>query len=347
MSKNYTFRMISEYEQNHWDNFISQHPYGSLLQCWGWGELKETRGWKPLRVALYDGDHIIAAAQVLRRGVSYLPLCVGHLAYIPHGPVIDWSQPHLVEIFFAHLHALLRKQGTLILRAEPYLEDGSIPGNQATDILQTMRMRRIRAVQPFRTIVVDITADEQAILTAMKPKWRYNIRLAERKGVSVRVASSIDDVRAWYSLYEITSQRDKFGIHALDYYLRAWELFAPTNKLRLLLAEYNNELLAGIFVGCCSGQGFYLYGASGNEQRQLMPNYALQWEAIRWSRAQGATQYDLWGIPETDDEDEAMAGVQRFKSGWGGRTVRFIGGFELSYHPLVVRLIRRWLPSGA
>ena len=109
----------------------------------------------------------------------------------------------------------------------------------------------------------------------------------------------------------------------------------------MLLAEYEGRLLAGIFVGLFANQGIYLYGASSNESRNLMPNYLLQWEAIRWAKQQGATHYDFWGIPETDDEQEAMAGVYRFKSGWGGCVTIFVGCYEHVYRPVEMRVARK------
>jgi lipid II:glycine glycyltransferase (peptidoglycan interpeptide bridge formation enzyme) len=177
----------------------------------------------------------------------------------------------------------------------------------------------------------------------MKEKWRYNLRLAERKGVKVRAAQSVEDVQAWYNLMQITSERDQFGIHTLDYYLQAWRIFTPRQQGRLLLAECEGQLLAGIFVSLYAKQGIYLYGASSNEQRNLMPNYLLQWEAIRWAKAQGAKQYDFWGIPATDAEAEAMAGVYRFKSGWGGEVVRFVGCYQHVYHPRAMSVAQRFI----
>jgi len=113
----------------------------------------------------------------------------------------------------------------------------------------------------------------------------------------------------------------------------------------LLLAEHDGQLLAGIFVSMFARQAIYLYGASSNEQRQLMPNYLLQWEAICWAKSCGATTYDFWGIPETDDENEAMAGVYRFKSGWGGRAVQFLSNYEYAYRPLTMKIAEKFLPS--
>jgi lipid II:glycine glycyltransferase (peptidoglycan interpeptide bridge formation enzyme) len=341
----YQFKVVSEEQRDTWDTFVTEHPTGHLLQCWAWGELKALSGWSPLRLALWQGDAIVAATQVLRRGAPHLPLSLGHLAYIPKGPVLDWAQQHELCDHFLHLlNSYLRKHGALALRMEPAQEAGTPLAELMTKHLERFHVSSCRTVQPLRTIVLDLAPDEQVLLAQMKEKWRYNVRLAMRKGVTIRVASSPDDVRAWYTIYQTTSERDQFGIHTLDYYLHVWELLVTTEKMRLFLAEADGVLLAGIFVSLFAGQASYVYGASSNEQRQLMPNYLLQWEAIRWAKQEGARLYDFWGIPDTDDEDEAMAGVYRFKRGWGGRVVQFIGGQEVTYRPLLMRFARRWLP---
>ena len=343
----YVLRTVTNGQREQWDQFVNEHPCGHLLQSWGWGELKASVGWHPLRLALWDTEqqHIVAVAQVLRRGVALIPLWAGHLAYIPKGPVLDWSQPLLTEALFRQLDVELRRQGALALRMEPQAGRGvSLPlPFTITKQLPALQFQPAPAIQPVRTILLDLTCDEETLLARMKEKWRYNVRLARRKGVRVRIAKTTEDVQAWYRLLQTTSERDRFAIHTLDYYLQVWRSFIPRGQARLLLAEYNGQLLAGIFVGLMAKQAIYLYGASSNEQRQLMPNYLLQWEAIRWAKQEGATQYDFWGIPETDDEHEAMAGVYRFKSGWGGEVVRFVGGCERTYRPLALRLVRRFL----
>jgi lipid II:glycine glycyltransferase (peptidoglycan interpeptide bridge formation enzyme) len=334
-------RAVSELQRAQWDQFVAEHAQGHLFQSWNWGELKAFSGWSPLRLGLWDGESMVAAAQVLRRTASHVPLRLGHLAYIPKGPVIDWSQRTLVETFFALLHPYLRSQGALTVHMDLGLEQESSTGSCVIQYLTQSSLRPVRAIQPRRTILLDVSADEEMLLSQMKPKCRYNIGLGARKGVTVRIATSADEVREWYKLYLVTSARDSFGIHTFDYYLRAWELFAPRDELRLFLAEHDGRLLAGIFVVLFAGQSIYLYGASSNEERHLMPNYVLQWEAIRWVRQQGARLYDFWGIPDTDDIGEAMEGVYRFKRGWGGRVVQFLGGYEYVYRPLVMSLVRK------
>jgi lipid II:glycine glycyltransferase (peptidoglycan interpeptide bridge formation enzyme) len=348
MSHRYLLRSVPVEQQHQWDAFVSASPGGHLLQSWGWGELKASAGWYPLRLALWDMEQqqIVAATQVLRRTTAHFTLPFGYLAYIPKGPVLDWSNPDkssIVPTFLSQLHLYLRKQGALALQVEPAHEVGCQASNELARCMDIMHFQLVQAIQPQRTIMLDLTPDEDILLANMKEKWRYNIRLAERKGVRVRIAETVADVRNWYSLLQTTSIRDGFGIHTQNYYLRAWQIFAPRNQARLFLADYNGQLLAGIFVGLMAKQAIYLYGASSNEQRQLMPNYLLQWEAIRWAKQEGAPTYDFWGIPETDDQSEAMAGVYRFKSGWGGRIVRFPGNYEYIYHPLAMHLVRKVL----
>jgi lipid II:glycine glycyltransferase (peptidoglycan interpeptide bridge formation enzyme) len=157
----------------------------------------------------------------------------------------------------------------------------------------------------------------------------------------VRAAESLADVEAWYTLLETTGERDQFGIHTLAYYRKAWQVLGGRQQARLFLAYAEGELLAGIFVSLLAREAIYLYGASSNARRNLMPNYLLQWEAMRWAKQSGARRYDFWGIPATDETEEEMAGVYRFKSGWGGRVVRFLGNYEDIYRPLLMSAARR------
>jgi len=328
-----------------WDRFVDEHTQGHLLQSWHWGDLKASGPWQPLRLALFDDDThaIVAGAQVLLRTMPFVPSRVASLAYIPRGPVIDWAQAEVCEAFFSLLHQFLRCRGAIALRLEPGQPLETQDGELLVKRLAVQRAQPDGAIQPLRTIVLELESTEETLLARMKEKWRYNVRLAARKGVTVRVAETLADVCAWYRLLLATSERDNFGIHELAYYEHAWDLMHPHNEARLFLAEHEGRLLAGIFVGLCARQAIYLFGASGNEERRLMPNYALQWEAIRWAKQRGALLYDFWGIPETDDESEAMSGVYRFKRGWGGRIVQFPGCYEIVYRPLAMNLARRFI----
>ena len=273
-SQRYILRKVPAAQWKQWDQFVNEHPRGHFLQSWGWGELKANGGWYPLRLALMDEQQqqIVAAAQVLCRTPAHLPFWTGHLAYIPKGPVIDWSQVQLCQAFFTQLNAYLRQRGALALRMEPNQEvkaleqvpmtassivgepclggrhespegshppfAGTLSGGEAT---LPLLLYPVLPIQPVRTILLDLAPDEATLLAHMKEKWRYNLRLAERKGVKVREARTREDVHAWYALMQTTSERDHFGIHTLDYYLHAWHTFAPRQQARLFLAEYGGQ----------------------------------------------------------------------------------------------------------
>ncbi|MGH2443854.1 MAG: lipid II:glycine glycyltransferase FemX, partial [Chloroflexota bacterium] len=181
-------------------------------------------------------------------------------------------------------------------------------------------------------IWVDLNATEDEILARQKQKTRYNTRLAARKGVSVHPGGPAD-IDEWYRLYQVTAQRDGFSIHDREYY-RQVLVSLGDGMARLLLAVHERGVIAGIIVLRFGRTAQYMYGASSNEKRNLMAPYLLQWEAMRWARASGATCYDLWGIPDRLDEKEDLWGVYRHKRGYGGELVRYIGAFDMVQAPL-------------
>ena len=173
----------------------------------------------------------------------------------------------------------------------------------------------------------------------MKQKWRYNIRLAERKGITVRIGGEAD-LATFYALSQVTAQRDRFAIHSEDYYRTAWRLFDAEHAVALFVAAHDGKAVASIFVVACGRTAIYLYGASSDEERQRMPNHLLQWRAMLWAKARGCEVYDLWGIPSIGDSEQGTSnsherlpeGLLKFKEGFGGRVVRFAGAFDVVYN---------------
>ena len=318
-----------------WDEFVAASPSGHLLQSWAWGEFKGRFGWQPLRVAVGDGEQIVAAAQMLLRRLPYR--C---LAYVPRGPAYEVAHEEASATLLAALHETARRHGALALKVEPNSPDGP-------DAVAWWARHGFgpspQTIQPRRTIIVDLRPEEEAILAQMKPKWRYNVRLAARKEVTVRQGSAAD-LATFYRLMEETGQRDRFAIHSRAYYEAAFELFQPTGNVALFLAEYRGEPLAALMAFAFGRQAIYMYGASGERERARMPNHLLQWEAMRWAKARGCFQYDLWGIADVDPNSPSagLAGVERFKVGFGGADTRFAGAFDYVYSPLTYRAFN-WL----
>lgn len=310
-----------------WDAYISaSHPNAHVLQSSAWGELKADFGWQPLRVRTGD-----AGAQVLFRR---LPLGLS-VAYIPKGPLgSNWAA------LWPELERICRQKQAVFLRVEPDVWEKS-----AAELATRLPgFRPAQPVQPRRTILIDLSGSQADWLARMKQKTRYNIRLAEKKGIIVHPTDDLDN---FARLMTTTGTRDGFGVHSAAYYRRAYDLFQPSGQCELLSAEYEGRSLAMLMVFAHGTRAWYFYGASSDDERSRMPTYLLQWEAMRWAASRGCTEYDLWGVPDADFETlerefdargDGLWGVYRFKRGFGGALCRSAGAWEQVYNPLLYRL---------
>jgi len=332
-----------------WDGFVRHSPSGHLLQSWAWGDFKARFGWHPVRMAVVDGSQILAAAQILFR-----PLPTGLLttAYIPKGPLVNHSRPirSSASSLLSALHDTCRRNRAISLKVEPDWEDST----EAREWLELQGfVRSEQTVQPRRTVVIDLTADEETLLAQMKAKTRYNIRLAQRRGVTVRQGTE-KDLATFYQLLKITGQRAGFGIHTQAYYTQAWKLFAAQQSVASFMAQFKGETIAAIMMFAWGGKAWYMYGASSNKGKRHMPNHLLHWEAMRSAKARGCRTYDLWGIPDVDESalgpetaeaekqgilSTGLGGLYRFKRGFGGREVRYVGAYDHIYNKPLYRLL--------
>lgn len=314
-----------------WQNFLSGHPEAHLLQSPAWGELKSFFGWNPVRIRAGE-----SGAQILFRR---LPLGLA-AAYIPKGPIGgDWDS------LWPEVDSLCRKNRAIFLKVEPDCwEDSALGCAEPFD-----DFRQSNPIQPRRTVEISLEGTEEDWLARMKQKTRYNIRLAEKKGVVVHES---EDVDGFYRLMQTTGQRDQFGVHHLSYYRRAYELFVPSGDCALLMAEYNDKTLAGLMVFAQGTRAWYFYGASSNAERNRMPAYLLQFQAMRWAAARGCGVYDLWGIPDVDESvledqfagrDDGLWGVYRFKRGFGGIIRRSVGAWDKIYQPVLYNLYQIYM----
>ena len=306
-----------------WNQFLTTHPNVHLLQTGEWGELKSAFGWKPIR--LVDGD---AGVQILFRKLP-LGFTIG---YIPKA-----NPP---EALWKNIDSICKKNRAIFLKLEPNLWDDDFPRLYPLIKNQEFQISP-QNIQPPRTIIVDISGSEEEILSRMKQKTRYNIRLAEKKEVTVR---AWDDLESFHKMMLVTSSRDGFGVHSFEYYKRAYELMHPKQMCEILLAEYDGKPLAALFVARNGKHAYYLYGASTEEERNRMPAYLLQWEAMEWAKSHGCIEYDLWGVPDEDEatlesnfekRNDDLWGVYRFKRGFGGELKRAIQSMDRVYNPLL------------
>jgi len=331
------YRVDLEPAADEWESFVAVHPQSHMLQCAAWGELKSAFGWQAERVGLRAGERLAAGALVLYRR---LPLGY-HLAYVPKGPLVDLEDETACRTLFDAVHRRCRARRAVLLKVEPEGWEG-VGAVSWTRVLQARHgfVPSKQSIQPRRTILVDLSGGEAAILERMKSKTRYNIRLAERKGVRVHEGGA-EDLPTFAQMMATTSERNAFGVHTAAYYERAFAAFGPQDMVRLFMATFEGQPLAGVMVFAGGSRAWYAYGASSNEYRNKMPAYAVQWAAIRWARARGCRSYDLYGVPDEDEEvleagfqerNDGLWGVYRFKRGFGGQLVRSIGALDYVYN---------------
>ncbi len=325
-----------------WNEFIAASPYGDVLQCWEWGELKQRTGWQPLPVAVERGGKLAAACLVLKRPLPALGKC---LFYAPRGPIIELGDYAAAAQLGAAIRQLAVRHRAVAVKMDPAIEAGDEAGCRtlaATGFEPTAAAATgFGAIQPRYVMKVDISAPQEQLLAGFASKWRYNIRLAQRKGVVVKAAASRDEMDVFYDLLVITARRDGFVIRARSYFHDIWELLVEPGLASLFLAYVDEEAVAGAVVFLLGRQCWYVYGASSNRHRNKMPNHLLQWEIMRWAKAQGCTLYDMRGVAKEVDgqpQDEALAGLNRFKRGFNARYVEYVGEWGAVFSPLWYKL---------
>ncbi|HEX5429939.1 MAG TPA: peptidoglycan bridge formation glycyltransferase FemA/FemB family protein [Patescibacteria group bacterium] len=295
--------MISNLGQDAWDKKTIELN-GSILQSWQWGEFQKSLGFSLFRFA--GSDYINQAVEIpLMAGKSYV--------YCPRGPLgnVESARKDLAEQSRLN-HSIV------FARIEPELEQ-SLP-------------RAVKDTQPNHSWLLDLEVSEDQILAGMKPKTRYNIGLATRKGVTVRQGGASDLLTVYKLLLE-TSGRNKFRLHPQNYYWQMFETLGP--NIKILIAEYQGEPLACMLLTLFGSTATYLHGGSSSRLKDAMAPFALHWEAIKLSQSLGYKYYDFGGIaPEGAATDHAWNGITRFKKSFGGFELASPGAFDIIYSPL-------------
>ncbi|MDE2774430.1 MAG: peptidoglycan bridge formation glycyltransferase FemA/FemB family protein [Chloroflexota bacterium] len=318
-----------------WDRFVCGQPRAHLLQLSAWGALKSQFGWDARIVALGIGAEIQAGALVLSK---FLPFGLGKMAYVPLGGyAID---PLLYPLLW---DLVGRETGAAFIKLEP----GHFPPGAAPDFARMGFRKSPQTIQPPRTIVIDIAADDETILRRMNQGTRRKIRKSLKSGINFEEGARVD-LSAFSQLMAHTGQRNAFGVHNEAYFAGVFELLLPKYGT-LLLARREGDLLAAIMVFGLGETAWYLYGASARGKGNLYATYGIQWAAIQWAKQRGCRYYDLWGVPDHDeatleaqfkDRGDGLWGVYGFKRGWGGEVRRSLGAWDKALNPLVYAAYR-------
>ena len=340
-----------------WNQFLLEHPTAHVLQTGDWGELKSAFGWKPVR--LITGD---VGVQILFRRLP-LGFTVG---YIPKGPVCKNPASAVRDQFWQEIEDICKTNRAVFCKFEldswdvehmslnsspSFIPENIIPPRAIVTgpLFKNNWSYSTHNIQPPRTLIVDLKGSEEELLARMKQKTRYNIRLAQKKGVTVRPWG---DLESFHKMMLITGGRDGFGVHSRAYYQRAHDLLYPKQMGEILVAEYQGKPLAALFVSRNGNRAYYLYGASTDEERNRMPTYLIQWEAMKWAKSHGCEEYDLWGVPDEEEvtleaefekRHDGLWGVYRFKRGFGGELKRAVQAMDRVYQPLLYRAYLRFI----
>ncbi len=360
---------------NIWNQLVSKLPNPHFLQTYEWGQVKAKYGWTPYYAVWTDDgkfqistnyqfpftDHCIAAALILKKQILSRGFAARlSILYAPKGPLLDWDNTALRTRVLNDLQAYARKQGAIFLKIDPDIVLGRGVPDSEGDVTenngQAARSELTRRgwvyssdqIQFQNTVLIELSASEEEMLARMKPKTRYNVRLAEKKGVTIRTGT-VDDLPMLYKMYAETSVRDGFVIRDEDYYMTVWKLFMQSTvhgqpSTVPLIAEVDNQPVAAIFLFMFAGRAYYVYGMSRNLHREKMPTYLLQWEAMKYAKANGCSAYDLWGAPEVFAESDSMWGVYRFKEGLGGEVIRTLGAYDFAPNQLWYKLYAEVMP---
>jgi peptidoglycan pentaglycine glycine transferase (the first glycine) len=326
--------------QHELDGFVGSQKRSQFLQSWQWGEFQRQLPSRVVRLGAWDGDQLVGSVQMIERA---LPLGQRYW-YIPRGPVIN-GQLSVTDFqllytkLIAEIMARAEKSGVMFVRCEPPLERAS------QFIFETLtkgyRRQPTAFVQPQDSWYLEIASPADKLLSAMHPKTRYNIKLAERKGVTVRTAGAIDDFEAFWKVMEATAKRDHIKPHSRSYYREMYRILGHTGFMKMYLAEYQGNVIAANLVVFFGDTATYLHGASGDASREVMAPYLLQWRQIQDAVSAGMKWYDFGGIaPVTADANHRWAGITRFKRGFGGTEINYVGAHDLILDMFWYRMYR-------
>ncbi|MDD2498220.1 MAG: peptidoglycan bridge formation glycyltransferase FemA/FemB family protein [Desulfitobacteriaceae bacterium] len=337
-------RLILEKDKELFNSFIEVHPKGHLLQTWEWGEIKSKTGWRPLRLLVEKDGRAVAAVSLLKREI---PVLKRNIFYAPRGPVIDIKDSELFMYLLEEIKNLAQKHNVIFLKIDP---DVSSDDESWQTALKTAGFKSaekgegFEGVQPKYVFRLDITPSEEELMKSFHQKTRYNIRLSERKGVKIKEDCSREDLPDFYRILLETAERDRFLIRSYSYFEDFYDYLVPKGFGKLFMAEYQGKPIAGTLMFKLGKKAWYIYGASSNAARNVMPNYLIQWTMIKWAKSQGCTMYDFRGVPGQLSEDNPLYGLYRFKKGFNGDFTEFIGEYDLVYQPSGYRLYQTLEP---
>jgi len=332
-------RILEEKDKQAYTEFLEKHDRCNFQQSLEWAKVKGN--WKnEIVLAEDENGNIIGSISILIRKIPIF----GHLMYSSRGPVCDIHDKAVLEQLTEGAKQIAKKYKAFVFKIEPDIKSDdekfrNIITELGYDIKDDAKNFR-EEIQPRYVFRLDLKGKtEEEILAAFHQKTRYNIRVATKKGVVVKEGTR-EDLKDFHNIMITTGQRDGFIIRSLSYFEKMYDELVPTNHMKLLMAYHEGKAIAGIIPIMYGNKTWYLYGASSNEHRNLMPNYLLQWTMIQEAISKGNDMYDFRGVSGVVDENHPQYGLYRFKKGFGAEFTEFIGEVYIDFKPLWYKLYK-------
>src|SRR3989344_5742249 len=312
-------REVSQKEKGDWNKLVTH-----VIQSWEWGEFRKKMGTDLVRLGEYSGNKLKAAYQLTFHPVPFFKNIT--IGYFPKGPMPTKSMVNALVDLGAQKKAAFIK-----------IEPNIIYDRKTTNDERLTRLGLIRSTKSLFTkynFLIDLTKTEGQLLLAMHPKTRYNIRLAQKKGVKVYDSTADRDFQIYLKLYFETTKRQKYFGHSPQYHQKVWETLKPAKMARVLIVEYQKKPLVAWMLLNFGDTLYYPYGGSSLEHKEVMASNLVAWETIRLGKRLNFKTFDMWGaLPPDADKTDPWYGFHRFKEGYGGNHVEYIGTYDLVLRP--------------
>lgn len=320
-----------------WDSYLAGRESGHFLQSWAWGDFQEKLGNKVWRIAVEDGGSIVAQLLVIKLSLGFGQ----SILYSPRGSVIDKSQSLATAqtsgvMLLDEVKKIGQAEGVVFFRIDPPTAANEI----AFDRFYASHgfVKNPKNIQPKHSLILNLGPSLEQLLNRMKPKTRYNIHLAEKHGVTIAKSTQASDLNYFLALTRATSSRQGFSAHSDTYYRTQFNTLNPAGIQELWLARQADKIISAILVNYFGQTATYVHGASDNAYRDLMAPHLLQFTNIADAKTKGFKYYDFWGIHP--DPRHPWAGFTRFKRGFDGDEIEYIGMLELPFKSFLYRLYR-------
>ena len=333
------YRLIGKKEKSLWNEFVMNSSRGHVFQSYEWGEVMACSGWKPLRLVVEDRHQIRGGISILKKKILSTPWSI---LYSPRGPAIDFDDHKSFSELVKGIKEVALSEKAIFLQIVPhafYDENGTIKSIENKNFIKIEKEGIFRLTQPVWVYRIDLKKSEDEILSQMKRKTRYSVRLSLKKGVTITQKKDLKDLKIFYGMLRESSKRKNFPIRSFSYFESLWNNLAPSGYARLFFANCNGKTLAGELVLRFGDICWDMYRASVDSDRNLRPNYALQWKIMQWAKQKGCLWYSLRGVPSFNPPPEHGGyGVYKFKKGFGGVPFTYAGDYYYIFKPKLYKL---------